>query len=64
MFELAELLAYFAAFWLFIFSPRFRRTRLDTVRAASWTGRLVLTLEAVVAAICGLLPAAVLALLR
>lgn len=63
IFDLFQLVGYFAAFWLFLFSPDFRRERLGEFREAGAGGRCALVVEGAVATFCGLLPLAALGLL-
>jgi hypothetical protein len=61
LFAAFELVAYAAAFWLFLVSPSFRRERVRAFAAAGAGGRAAMLVEGAVAAFCGLLPAAAVA---
>jgi hypothetical protein len=51
-----ELIAYGAAFWMFLLSPAFRRRQVGEYREASFGGRCVILIEGAVASACGLFP--------
>ena len=52
-------LGYLGAFWLFLFSAKFRASTLDTWRARSGFAHVLTAIDIVVATICGLLPVGV-----
>jgi hypothetical protein len=54
--DAGELLAYFTAFWCFLFWPAFRRRRIAEFLGAGAVRRGFMLLEGVIATFCGLLP--------
>lgn len=58
--DLLEVLAYFALFWLFLFSPDFRRRQIAGFRDAGIFARCARLFHGAIATACGLLPVAVL----
>ena len=54
--EILELVGYVGAFWMFLFSARFRRKWLLEFREAGLFGRCMRSFEALVAIFCGVAP--------
>lgn len=54
--EVLEVFGYFTAFWVFLFSPAYRRQQIANFREAGAVGRCWMALEGALATFCGLLP--------
>jgi len=50
-----EVVGYFAFFWLFLFSSRYRALQMEEWNNGGWFGRIFMVIEAITSTIIGLI---------